>query len=107
MRSRTCDCSACDKRAAGPPPAGVHKSTAVVRPASHTASMLTFLSGLGLIASMSVGVAQGPANRPPDPAPAPRVAAACCGASAVPAPPQPQGTNKGLLTEPPILTSLV
>ena len=68
--------------------------------------MFIFLSQLALIAGASVGSAQGPANRPPDATPAP-APAACCGASAVPAPPPPQGTNKGLFTEPLILGSLV
>lgn len=72
--------------------------------------MLTFLSGLALIAGVNIASAQGPTNRPPDPAPAPApVAAACCSVvfAPAPAPPPPQGTNKGLLTEPLILTSLV
>ena len=69
--------------------------------------MFTFLSQLALIAGASIGSAQSPVNRAPDaPAPSP-VAAACCGVSAVPAPPPPQGTNKGLLNEPLILSSLV
>jgi hypothetical protein len=69
--------------------------------------MPIFLSELALIAVLSIGTAQGPSNRPADPpATTVRVAAACCGATTIPAPP-PQGTNKGLLTEPRLLTSLV
>lgn len=70
--------------------------------------MLTLLAGLVLVAEVAVGSAQVPANRPADLASTP-VAGSCCGAPAAPAlaPPPPQGTNRGLLTEPLLLTSIV
>jgi hypothetical protein len=70
--------------------------------------MLTFLSGLMLVAGVNMGAAQAPVNRPPDPPATPPLARVCCGSTPAPAPaPPPQGTNQGLLTEPMILTSLV
>ena len=69
--------------------------------------MLTFLSGLVLLANVNYGAAQGPVNRPPDPPVTAPAVAVCCGATTAPEPPPPpQGTNKGLLTEPLFLTSL-
>ena len=69
--------------------------------------MVTFFGGLALVAHINAGLAQVPANRPADPPPAP-VTAACCGATVTPAlAPPPQGTNKGLLDGPMMLTSLV
>src|SRR5262245_47642494 len=70
--------------------------------------MPPLLGGLLLI----VNLAQVTANRPPDPLPAMATSpASCCAASAPsppsPPPPPPQGTNRGLLTEPMLLTGLV
>ena len=68
--------------------------------------MLTFLGGLMVLAQF--GSAQGPVNRPADLPVSTPMAAVCCDVTAAPAPaPPPQGTNKGLLDEPMLLTSLV
>jgi hypothetical protein len=66
--------------------------------------MQTFLGGLALFANLASVSGQGPTNRPPDPAP---ITVECCAPVAAPVPPQPAGTNKGLLNEPLILSSLV
>ncbi|MEO6223299.1 MAG: BamA/TamA family outer membrane protein [Vicinamibacterales bacterium] len=67
--------------------------------------MLTFLGGLVFVGNVTMGFAQTPTNRPPDPLP---IAASCCGVTVAPAPaPPPQGTNRGLFTEPRALTSLI
>ena len=69
--------------------------------------MQTFLAALALLADLTIGSGQGPTNRPPDPAVIAPVAAGCCGLVAAPAPRQPAGTNKGLLEEPLLLSSLI
>ena len=66
--------------------------------------MQTFIGGLTLLTALASGSEQGPANRPADAPPTPF---ACCATVVMPAPPQPAGTNKGLLSEPLILSSLV
>src|SRR5688572_1218502 len=70
--------------------------------------MLTFLGGLMVLANLQFGSAQGPVNRPADLPASTSIAATCCEVATAPAPaPPPQGTNKGLLPEPRLLTSLV
>ena len=62
--------------------------------------MQTFLGGLALLAALSMDAEQGPTNRP-------LITAECCASIVAPAPRQPAGTNKGLLNEPLMLSSLV